>query len=343
MLDRRRACAWLIAASFALAACSTSPPAASTEQGGGPYLVLELDTTRLREQMLEGVADTMSTELREAAPPIRYEERSVANDTARVRLSNHADLQRALPIVRGIANHPDTHEEMLTVSVAGNDTVEARFTPSYLRSLAQRTVEQSIEVVRRRVDPRETGAFEVVQQAETQIVVRAPRGTDPSQLRQSVGIRGVLSFHLVRDVSPEDVAAGRLPPGTMLAQPYPNIGNESEVVERRARFTGERLVRAHPSTDRLTRESVISFGLDTEGTLVFCRVTRENVGKRFAVLLDNQVITAPRINEAICGGAGQLSGAFTPQTASDVAAILRAGALPSPLIVVEEGVAPARR
>ena len=127
----------------------------------------------------------------------------------------------------------------------------------------------------------------------------------------------------------------------MLVQPYPRIGQTAEVVERRPRFTGERLVRASPSSDPITGEFVLSFQLDTQGTLVFCRLTNEYTGQRFAVLLDNQVLTAPRINEPICAGTGQISGNFTAQSANDLAVILRAGALPAPLIVVEEGIAPA--
>ena len=108
------------------------------------------------------------------------------------------------------------------------------------------------------------------------------------------------------------------------------------MVERRPRFTGERLTRASPSTDPQTGEFVLSFALDSEGTTLFCRITRENTGNRFAILLDNQVLTAPRINEPICGGTGQISGNFTAESANNLAIMLRAGALPAPLSVVEQ-------
>jgi protein-export membrane protein SecD len=121
-----------------------------------------------------------------------------------------------------------------------------------------------------------------------------------------------------------------------VVQPYPQGNGTPEIVERRPRFTGERLVRANPSTDSQTGEFVLSFQLDSEGSRIFCRITRENTGNRFAILLDNQVLTAPRINEPICGGSGQISGNFTAESANNLAVMLRAGALPAPLTVIDE-------
>ena len=113
--------------------------------------------------------------------------------------------------------------------------------------------------------------------------------------------------------------------------PYPGIGDRPEVVERRARFTGERLIRANATTDPQTGQFVLSFALDGQGTSTFCRITREPTGTRFAILLDNQVLTAPTINEPICGGTGQISGNFDAHSANELAVMLRAGALPAPL------------
>jgi len=340
MLDRRLACARLIAASFALAACST--PSASVD-GGGPYLVLAIDTARLRDQQLQNVADQMMAELREANPAILYSRRDVVGEAARVQPTDRADLQRALATLRSLATDPETNEDTLTFSVTDDGVIEARLTPSRLRALSYQAAQQSVEVIRRRIDPTGTGDIEIEQQGDQRIFVRAPPNTDPTELRRRIGITGLLTFHIVRDVSQEDIAAGRMPPGTTLAQPYPGIGEAAEVVDRRPRFTGERLVRATPSTDPATEQFVVSFQLDSEGTRVFCRITRDYTGQRFAVLLDNQVLTAPRINEPICGGSGQISGDFTADSATDLAMILSAGAFPAPLIIIEEGVTPGRR
>jgi preprotein translocase subunit SecD len=339
MFGRRGACSFLIALSTIVVACDRLPLAAANEQGGA-YLVLEIDAATLRRQQLENVADLMATEFRQARPLIRYSGRGVLDDAARIRLVDPSDLDRAFVALRGLATTPNSDAAILTFSAAEDGFIEARLTPSHLRDLSWQAAGQSIEVIRRRVDPTGMGGIEVVRQDDLRIFVRAPRVTDSNELRRSVGITGLLTFHLVREVAAEDAAAGSIPPGAMLAQPYPGIGSTAEVVERRPRFTGERLTRANPSTDPATGEFVLAFQLDSEGSRVFCRLSREYTGQRFAVLLDNQVLTAPTINEPICGGSGQISGNFTPQSATELAVMLNAGALPVPLIVVEEGVLP---
>jgi protein-export membrane protein SecD len=324
---------------LALGACDHLPFDAANEQGG-PYLVLEIDTVALHNQQLDNVADRMASELRNVSPSIRYSGRGVVGDTARVQLVETADLPRARETLRGLASSPGMEGEVLIFSFKEDGVIEARLAPAHLRELSQQAANQSIEVIRRRVDPMGASGVEITRQGDQRIFVRAPRMASADQLRRTVGITGLLTFHFVREVSPEDVAADRIPPGTMLVQPYPGIGDGAEVVERRPRFTGERLANATPSTDPQTGSFVLAFRLDREGTRIFCRLTHDHTGQRFAILLDNQVLTAPTINEPICGGSGQISGNFTAQTANELAAVLRAGALPAPLIVVEEGIRP---
>ena len=146
---------------------------------------------------------------------------------------------------------------------------------------------------------------------------------------------GRVTFNMVREVSPDRVSAGLLPPRSQLAQPYFQ-GTFAEVVDSRRSFTGENIANVSPSTDVHTGEFVLSFELDDEGKRIFCRITRDHVGERFAVLLDGKVLTAPRINEAICGGTGQISGNFTAESANELAIMMRAGALPAPLRIIEE-------
>ena len=144
-----------------------------------------------------------------------------------------------------------------------------------------------------------------------------------------------MTFHMVRNLDPADAAAGRIPAGAMWCSLIRHR-RSAELVERRPRFTGERLTRANPQQDGQTGQIVLAFQLDSQGTRQFCSITRQFTGQRFAILLDNQVLTAPRINEPICGGSGQISGNFNAKSASDLAVMLRAGALPTPLTVVEE-------
>jgi preprotein translocase subunit SecD len=303
---------------------------------GGSQLLLEVDTATLRRQQLDNIADQMAAALRDADPRISYTGRGVVGDAARIRLVNPDDLQRARQALRPLQIDPANGRDLLELSEAPDNLFEARMTDEQLGALSRQAAQQSIEVIRRRIDPDGTAEVSIARQGDNRIAVQAPGVSDPEQLRERIGQTALMTFHMVRDVSPEEAAAGRLPPGTMVVQPSPQSGGQQEIVTRRPAFTGERLTRANPTTDSQTGEFVLSFALDSEGTRLFCRITRENTGNRFAILLDNQVLTAPRINEPICGGSGQISGNFTAETANNLAIMLRAGALPAPLTVVEQ-------
>ncbi len=303
---------------------------------GGSQLLLEIDVATLQRQQLDNVADLMATALRDATPQIRYTGRAVVGDAARIRLVDPTQMEAARRALRSVAASPTGGNDIYTFTESADGLIEARITPVHLRELSRQAAQQSIEVIRRRIDPTGTAEVSIARQGDQRVVVQAPGVTDPQQLKDRIGQTALMTFHMVREVDPGDAAAGRLPPGTMLVQPSPDSDNAPEIVERRPRFTGERLVRANPSTDPQTNEFVLSFQLDSEGSRIFCRITRENTGNRFAILLDNQVLTAPRINEPICGGSGQISGNFSAQTANDLAVMLRAGALPAPLTVIDE-------
>lgn len=141
---------------------------------------------------------------------------------------------------------------------------------------------------------------------------------------------------MVRELSPTQLSEGRAPDGAMLVESYPGFDESIVAVEQRARITGYHLTRANAATDLQTEQWVLAFSLDGEGTRLFCHVTRDNVGNRLAIPLDNRVLTAPVINEPICGGTGQISGNFTAQSANELAVMLNAGALPAPLLVIDE-------
>jgi protein-export membrane protein SecD len=304
---------------------------------GGSQLLLEVDTATLRRNQLDNIADQMATALRDAEPAIRYTGRGVVGDAARVRLIDPTQAERAMTALRPITLSNTSATPILEIAPPTADgLIEVRMTAAYGRELSRQAAQQSIEVIRRRIDPDGTAEISISRQGDDRIAVQAPGVTDPQQLRDRIGQTALMTFHLVREVSPEEAAAGRLPPGTMAVQPYPEIGDGPEVVERRARLTGEHLSRANPQMDQQQNQFVLAFQLDNEGSRVFCRITRDYVNQRFAILLDNQVLTAPRINEPICGGSGQITGNFTPESASELALMLNAGALPTPLTVIEQ-------
>lgn len=304
---------------------------------GGSQLLLEVDVATLRRGQAENIQDQMISALREATPQIRASRGSLDGAVARVRLMNAEDMDRAMTLMLDVGQSQTTAGgQVIEFEPAADGIIEGTMTQAHLRELSRQAAQQSIEVIRRRIDPDGTAEVSISRQGDDRIAVQAPGVSDPEQLRSRIGQTALMTFHMVRELSPEDAAAGRIPPGAMVVQPYPGIGNQPDVVERRPRFTGERLTRANPSTDGQTGEFVLSFALDGEGTRIFCRITRDNTGQRFAILLDNQVLTAPTINEPICGGSGQISGNFTAESANELAVMLRAGALPAPLTVIEQ-------
>jgi preprotein translocase subunit SecD len=303
---------------------------------GGSQLLLEVDTATLRRQELENITDQIASALRDAEPAIRFTGRGVVGDAARVRLVDPTQAERAEDALRPLTLSSTSNSPILEIVPGADGLIEMRMTPTRLRDLSRQAAQQSIEVIRRRIDPDGTAEVSISRQGDDRIAVQAPGVSDPEQLRARIGQTALMTFHLVREMSPEEAAAGSLPPGTFVAQPYPQIGDGAEVVERRARLTGEHLTRASPQMDQQQNQFVLAFQLDNRGSTIFCRITRDYVNQRFAILLDNQVLTAPRINEPICGGSGQISGNFTPESASELALMLNAGALPTPLTVIEQ-------
>lgn len=297
---------------------------------GGSQLLLEVDVETLRHQQLDNIADQMGSALREAQPRINATGRGVVGDAARIRVMDPADLDRARTAMRDLANNPTgAGEDILVFTEAADGAIEARITDEYLSELSRQAAQQSIEVIRDRIDPTGTSEVSIVRQGDRRIVVQAPGVSDPAQLKSRIGQTALMTFHMVAE-------PGRTG-GVMQAPAYPEMNQgQTEIVERRPRLTGEHLARAFPSTDPTTNEFVMSFRLDSQGSRIFCRITREFTGKRFAILLDGQVLTAPTINEPICGGSGQITGNFTAASASELALMLNAGALPAPLTVIDE-------
>ncbi|MBL8550285.1 MAG: protein translocase subunit SecD [Hyphomonadaceae bacterium] len=312
---------------------------------GGSHLLLEVDVATLRRQRLEQISDNLGTALRDATPRIAYSGRGVSGDAARIRVLNEADMPRALAAARALVNPVNTgaigggggNEQDLTITQAEGGIIEARITDSALRQLARQAVGQSIEVIRRRIDPSGVAEVTIVRQGDDRIVVQAPGVSDPEQLSRRIGQTARLTFHLLDpNVSPEDAAAGRVPPGAVFMQ----YANQEQfqggiVVRRRPALAGDMLTDAQPRFEQQSNQPIVSFRFNQNGARIFCRLTTENVDKPFAIVLDDRVLTAPVINEPICGGSGQISGGFTPERANELAVLLRAGALPAPLTIIE--------
>ena len=302
----------------------SAEPAGPTAQ-----LTYAVNQDALRDWRLEEASERMAATLREATPGIRYSGRGVRDGVVTITLADPSDRPRALDTLEATLaqTEPD-----LTINPRAGNVIEARLTPAYLQSLTRQAASQSMQVIRRRIDPTGSGRADLALTSDYRIVVRVSGVQDADTVRRRIGQEGLLTFHLVRQLAPD----GRAPAGATLVEPYPGFDESFVAIEPRAQLTGEHLVRVDPRMDPQTEEWVLAFELDREGTRLFCRITRDNVGERFAILLDNRVLTAPVIQEPICGGSGQISGNFTAQAASDLAIMLNAGALPAPLLLIDE-------
>ena len=205
--------------------------------------------------------------------------------------------------------------------------------PQALRERANAAVLQSIEIVRRRID--ETGVVEpqIARQGESRITVQLPGLEDPNRIKDLLGRTARMTFRLLDESV--NAAAATAPPGVEFL-PLENQPGTRLPVRRRVEVDGASLTDARPGQDGQTGRWVVNFTLDSVGGRRFADVTTANLGRPFAIVLDDKVISAPVIQSPITGGRGQISGSFNARTANDLAVLLRAGALPAPLTVVEE-------
>jgi preprotein translocase subunit SecD len=301
---------------------------------GGSYLLLEVDTAALQRETLNNLIEDVRRSLTQARIPFTGLAQSAG--TVRVQITDPAqapaaqiELQKLVQPLAGAAGGAD-----MTISRNGGLVVITPVAEAQSAAAAS-AVKQSIEIIRRRIDELGTREPTIIQQGANRIVVQAPGESDPERLRRVIGQTAKLTFQMVDDSVPADqVAAGRIPPQSVLL-PYDNPAQGGELVQRRVLVAGEMLVGASPGFDQFGA-SVVNFRFDSQGARRFGDATRANVGKRFAIILDDKVISAPVINEPITGGSGQISGSFTAETANDLAVLLRAGALPAPLKVEQQ-------
>jgi preprotein translocase subunit SecD len=245
-----------------------------------------------------------------------------------------SDAQNALRRILATPLPGAAGGQEVIVSAQPDQRIRVAFAPEAFDAESARAVEQSIEIVRRRIDQLGTKEPDIARQGKNRIFIQVPGESDPERLKNILGQTAKLTFQMVdENVSPQDIAEGRVPPGSVLL-PYADAA--PLIVKKRSVVTGEMLTSASPGFDQQTGRAVVQFRFNSIGSKRFGDVTAANIGKRFAIVLDNKIITAPVIQTAITGGSGQITGNFTPESANDLAILLRAGALPAPLIVQEQ-------
>ncbi|HEY2135161.1 MAG TPA: protein translocase subunit SecD, partial [Xanthobacteraceae bacterium] len=311
---------------------------------GGSHILLEVDVNDVRTKQLTSLRDDARKTLRDAkiiwanAPTIR-------GNSVEVRLREGQDFQTALSKLRELSQ-PITNN---LVGVTGDRTVDVtdagggliRLTPTEAAAneRIRQTVDQSIPIIEKRIN--EMGLVEptVQRQGVDRILVQVPGLSDPRRLIELIGKTAKLEFRLVdQSMSPQQALEGRPPPDSEVL--YEGKGEQKTpvLVQKQVIVDGIDLTDAQATFDQRTSEPVVSFRFNTTGARKFAQVTQENVGRPFAIVLDNEVISAPVIREPIIGGSGQISGTFTVQSANDLAILLRGGALPAKLTPIEQRV-----
>lgn len=305
---------------------------------GGSHLLLEVDTEALRAEKLTNLVEDVRTQLTQEQ--IGFTGLAAVNGEVTVRITDQSQFAAAARVLRTSVGAPLAGvaggRDVTITTESADQRIRLRFVSEAIDAQASQAVAQSIEIIRRRIDELGTKEPNIMRQGSNRIVVQAPGESDPERLKDIIGQTAKLTFQMVDDtVSLAEAQAGRLPPGSQILQSEES-SEPAVVVRRRALVTGEMLTDAQQSFDQQTAQPVVTFRFNGQGARRFGDATAQNIGKRFAIVLDNKVISAPVIQGAITGGSGQISGNFTPESANDLAVLLRAGALPAPLKVEEQ-------
>lgn len=322
---------------------------------GGAHLLLETDLEQVLGLELERLDNAVRDKLSDRENRVRTRKvtQNVKERSITVSLRDAADSDRAEAVLNTMIEPIEagslTGGNNLTVRRAGSGLFELQYTEDKVTAIIEETIEKTRTVLRNRIDPTGTREMTIAKEGDDRILLQIP-GVDAAELaiiKERINKTANLAFHMV-DPSTDDaetmrlVSEGSNPPIGTLFFKGATLGEESGptmIVERRTVVTGEELVKAndgvHPTQQN---QRVVNFEFNISGARKFGRVTADpdNLGRRFAIVLDNQIISAPRINTPILGGKGYIEGNFTQQSAGELSLLLNAGALPAKLKIVEE-------
>lgn len=291
---------------------------------GGSHLLLEVEAQTVINERLESIVDSVRTSLR--SERIRYTGLGIKNDAVSVNITKNEQIEQAYDLLRKLDTGADTVTEghKISISLTEQAVIDAK----------RSAVEQSIEIVRRRIDETGTKEPNIQRQGDERILIQLPGIDNPEDVKRLLGKTAKMTFHLVNhNVSAEDLVSGRIPPGTIA---LPDAQNEQRLiaVRRKVEVSGDMLIDSQPTFQ--DGQPVVSFTFNALGGKKFGTVTTNNVNRSLAIVLDGKVISAPNINGPILGGSGIITGRFSVAEANDLSLLLRAGALPAPLVILEE-------
>lgn len=302
-------------------------------QQGESHLVLEVARRDFIQQRAAGLRDAIRTGLRKAG--IAYTGLVADAAAVEVRVTNEADLAKAREVVAGLLAPGSGAIAEFTLAEPEPGLLKLTPNQAGIDAGVDAAVERSIEILKRRVVEFGAGKHDVRKEGKDRIVVEVSGPHDPDRLREVLSRRARLTLQWVdASMSAEQALAGKPPEGSSIVNsneepPRPYLVKDEVVL------SGDSIVDARPVFDKYSGQPVISFRFDEKGARLFGEATKQNVGKTLAVILDGVVMMAPTVLEPILGGSGQISGNFTTESAVDAALLLRAGALPAKLDVIE--------
>ena len=294
---------------------------------GGSYLLLEVNNQPVIKQKLQNKLITLRKELKDRK--IKYEKLNLKNEVINFKI-NENDIQKFDTFFKNkknlINSYFDNYKSYEMDYVVENNVIKISYTKYGIIEIKNSTLEHSLEIVRRRIDEVGTKDPTIIRRGNNRILIELPGLDDPNRIKNLLGKTANLTFRLVSNDEDEF--------GSELL--FFEDGTKQLKVNKRVVMSGDNLINARPSFDNVNNDTIVSFTLDRVGAKRFARVTTKHVGKKLAIILDNKIISAPQIREPILGGTGQISGNFTFQSATDLSLLLRSGALPAPLDIVEE-------
>ncbi len=306
---------------------------------GGAHLLWKID----REKLIEGRLKDLVGEIRQNLRDERIGYSGVRLDgmTARFTLRDEADADKARtalrdltsPIQSGLFGQGSVQDVDLTVN---GPVFELTLTEDGIDERIRSALQQTREVLNLRLNELGTTEPSIQIQGDDRILVQVPGVEDTETLKKIIGSTAKMTFHLpCPEGTVSEALQTRPPPGCEIVQPQ-DSGDPPMLLESRERLSGADLVDAQAAFDSQSNQPIVTFRFNARGGAIFAELTSANVGRQFAVVLDNKIITAPVIQTPIIQGNGQISGNFTVQTANDLAVLLRAGALPADLSIEEE-------
>jgi preprotein translocase subunit SecD len=303
---------------------------------GGSHILLEASPAQVVRQRLDGMEESVNSKLRQAKTPIRIGDISAKDGALSFMVENPAQVDAMRDLIQPLTTGAGlTGQRDWDIQVIDGNRFVLTPTKEGIDLAVTNAMDTATEVVRKRIDALGTREPTIIRQGAQRIVVQVPGLKDPEALKALIGKTAKLEFKLVdQTASPTDIAQGIAPAGSQIV-PYAE-GGSAIAVKRLGGIKGDSLTNAQAGNEQQTNQHIVSITFDQQGGEKFAKLTSENVGKPFAIILDGQVLSAPNINEPILGGSAQISGSFNAQSANSLAISLRSGALPVDLKVIEE-------